>query len=201
MAIWKIEEGERFFLEKVPLKQQVSHPYKRLQHLAGRYLLPLLFADFPLEEIKIADTRKPFLADEKYHFSISHCANYAAVIASSVGRVGVDIELVAPTIEKVAHKFLNAHEHGLLSEWTHLPRLHEQLLTVMWSAKEAIYKWYGDGQVDFRRHISMTGGKIVVNPNETLTLPFVFSKGGPVRMNVEVRFFGNLVLAWLVTSP
>ena len=46
---------------------------KRLQHLAGRYLLYALFDDFPLEEIVIADTRKPFLENEKYHFSISHC--------------------------------------------------------------------------------------------------------------------------------
>ena len=83
LAIWHITEAEDFFLEKVPLKRDVSHPQKRLQHLAGRYLLTELFADFPLEEILIADTRKPFLADEKYHFSISHCGQYAAAIVSS----------------------------------------------------------------------------------------------------------------------
>ena len=81
-ALWHIEEDEAFFLERVPLKRDVSHPHKRLQHLAGRYLLPVVFADFPLEEILIADTRKPFLPDEKYHFSISHCGDYTAAIVS-----------------------------------------------------------------------------------------------------------------------
>jgi phosphopantetheinyl transferase len=199
LGIWKIEEHENFFLEKVPLKQQVSHPYKRLQHLAGRYLLPFLYEDFPLEEIMIADTRKPFLHDEKYHFSISHCANYAAAIASNTRRVGVDIELVSPTIEKISPKFLNEHEKEVLADWAHLPRLHVQLTTVMWSAKEAIYKWYGAGQVDFRKHICLTGTRIIMNADETLQLPFIFCKNEAVKINVEVKLFGDLVLAWVVT--
>src|SRR5882762_10719941 len=87
LGIWQIKEPEVFFLEKVPLKKDVSHPHKRLQHLAGRYLLPTLFSDFPLEEILIADTRKPFLPNERYHFSISHCGDFAAAIISSRSRV------------------------------------------------------------------------------------------------------------------
>jgi len=199
LGIWKIEEPEIFFLEKVPLKQQVSHPYKRLQHLAGRYLLPFLYDDFPLEEILIADTRKPFLHDEKYHFSISHCANYAAAIASSTSRVGVDIELVSPAIEKVSGKFLNDHEREVLLAWQPLPRLYIQLLTVMWSAKEALYKWYGEGRVDFRRHLRMTGDDITINADETLLLPFLFCKEEAIPVKVEVKLIGDLVLAWIVT--
>ena len=83
LGIWKIEETESFFLQKVPIKKDVSHPHKRLQHLAGRYLLTCLFPDFPLEEVLIADTRKPFLPNEAYHFSISHCGDFAAAIASN----------------------------------------------------------------------------------------------------------------------
>jgi phosphopantetheinyl transferase len=199
LGIWKIEEPEMFFLEKVPLKQKVTHPYKRLQHLAGRYLLPFLFEDFPLEEILIADTRKPFLHDEKYHFSISHCANYAAAIASGRNRVGVDIELVTPSIERIAGKFLNEPEKKVLGEWKQLPRLYIQLITVLWSAKEAIYKWYGDGQVDFKNHIRMTGKKITINANKTIRLPFIFCKHEEIPLTVEVKLFGDLVLAWLVT--
>lgn len=199
LGIWKIEEHESFFLEKVPLKQHVSHPYKRLQHLAGRWLLPFLYEDFPLEEILIADTRKPFLHDEKYHFSISHCANYAAAIASSDSRVGVDIELVSPTIERISGKFLNEQEKEVLTDWQHLPRLYLQLLTVMWSAKEAVYKWYGDGEVDFRNHIRMTADKIMINANETIQLPFLFCKNEAIWLKVDIKIFGDLVLAWVMT--
>ncbi len=63
LAIWQIEENESFFLQKVSLQRSITHPHKRLQHLAGRYLLRYLFADFPNEEIEIASTRKPVLPD------------------------------------------------------------------------------------------------------------------------------------------
>ncbi|WP_431218070.1 4'-phosphopantetheinyl transferase family protein [Puia sp. P3] len=110
LAIWHIEEPESFFLQKVPLKKDVSHPFKRRQHLAGRYLLSWLFPEFPVEEIMIADTRQPFLASQRFHFSISHCGNYAAAVVSLSSRVGVDIEQISPRIERVGHKFLDDEE-------------------------------------------------------------------------------------------
>ncbi|MGN6355248.1 MAG: 4'-phosphopantetheinyl transferase family protein, partial [Parafilimonas sp.] len=58
LGIWHIEEEEDFFLAKVPLQKSITHPHKRLQHLAGRYLLQYLFPDFPYAEILIADTKK-----------------------------------------------------------------------------------------------------------------------------------------------
>ncbi|MBP9606483.1 MAG: 4-phosphopantetheinyl transferase, partial [Ferruginibacter sp.] len=92
LGLWRIEEPENFFLQFVPLQKKITHPHKRLQHLAGRFLLRKLFPHFPLKLIKIAETRKPFLPGEQYHFSISHCGDYAAVIVSSKYRVGVDVE-------------------------------------------------------------------------------------------------------------
>ena len=47
LGIWKIEETEDFFKANVPQHRSVTHPHKRLQHLAGRFLLQYLFPDFP----------------------------------------------------------------------------------------------------------------------------------------------------------
>ena len=198
LAIWRIEEEEAFFLEKVPLKKEVTHPYKRLQHLAGRYLLPLLFHDFPLEEILVADTRKPFLPEEQYHFSISHCGNYAAAIASSHYRVGIDIELVTPRIEKISHKFLTVREKDFLQQWELFDRLQLELTTVLWSAKEAVYKWYGNGQVDFREHMRLNG-PINYASNEWMNFPFVFGKDMIKELDIHARIFEPLVLAYTVS--
>ena len=110
MGVWHITETEDFFLQQVPLQKEITHWRKRLQHLAGRFLLKELYPDFPLALIKIADTRKPFLEDEAYHFSISHCGDYAAVIVSKEYRVGVDVELVNDKIEKIIqyiNRFIN----------------------------------------------------------------------------------------------
>jgi phosphopantetheinyl transferase len=108
LGVWKIEETEEFFKGNVPLHREVTHPHKRLQHLGGRFLLQFLFPDFPYQLIEIADTRKPFLPDEQYHFSVSHCGDYAAAIVSRDKRVGIDIEIPVEKISRIMYKFLSA---------------------------------------------------------------------------------------------
>ena len=235
LGVWKIEEDEDFFLSRVPLNRDISHQHKRLQHLAGRYLLQHLFPDFPYELIQIADTRKPFLFNEAYHFSISHCNDYAAALVSRRRRVGVDIELVTPTIEKIQHKFLSdeeiaslymllqfnegmdkrevMYERSSLQASAHqqtrpviaLPAAASgstvsmlQLLTLCWSAKEAMYKWYGNGLVDFKKHMQLTaiheadhGGWIQAS--------FTFQKEKPVPLMLRSRFFGNAVVTFVIS--
>lgn len=153
LGIWKIEEDEAFFKQLVPLHREVTHPHKRLQHLAGRFLLKFLFPDFPSQQVQVADTRKPFLPDEAYHFSISHCGNYAAAIVSRHNRVGIDIEIPTEKVLRVRHKFISPGEQKWLSPLT------LEVATQVWSAKEAVYKWYGAGQVDFKQHIQLKGYK------------------------------------------
>ena len=68
LAVWHILESEEYFLQWVPLQKEITHWHKRLQHLAGRYLLQYLFPGFPYHLILIADTRKPYLPGEEFHF-------------------------------------------------------------------------------------------------------------------------------------
>ncbi|MEO6313957.1 MAG: 4'-phosphopantetheinyl transferase superfamily protein [Chitinophagaceae bacterium] len=206
LGIWHITEPEDFFLEKVPLKKDVSHPHKRLQHLAGRYLLPFLFEGFPLAEILVADTRKPFLENEQYHFSISHCGEYAAAIVSNKERVGIDIELVTDKIERVRHKFtspdelffLNDEYKAFLHQFDLEKKIEQEFLTMIWSAKETIFKWYGAGQMDFRQHMQLTGA-ISFSADELISLPFLFTKNEMRYFTVHAKMFGSFVLAWLHT--
>lgn len=199
LAIWRIEEPEEYFLPRVPLHQDVTHPYKHLQHLAGRYLLPVLFEDFPLSEILVADTRKPYLPGEKYHFSISHCGNYAAAIASSTHRVGIDIELVTPRIERISPKFLSDEEKEYLSQWELFDKLQLELTTLIWSAKEAVYKWYGLGGLDFKAHMQLSG-PIRYKATDWMEIPFRFNLGTPLDVTLEAKIFEPLVMAFLVTD-
>ena len=207
LGIWHIEETESFFLDKVPLKRDVTHPFKRRQHLAGRYLLSDLFPDFPVEEILIADTRQPFLAGDNYHFSISHCGAYAAAIVSRTCRVGIDIELVTQRITRVADKFLNEGEMDVFNEdyaffleqWGLRGRVEQEFLTLIWSAKEALFKWYGRGELDFKRHMQLTGNIRI--EGEVIKLPFAFEKDEIVLLDLDARIFDEqaLALAWVVS--
>lgn len=248
LGIWKIEEDEAFFSSRVPLQRNISHAHKRLQHLAGRYLLKYLFPDFPSELIEIADTRKPFLPNETYHFSISHCGHFAAALVSKHNRVGIDIELVVPTIEKIQHKFLDDDELALLqtnnaintfetaskpgkeitkeihgnevTTWASIeiktesqgtyaearilqPEIrishisHLEILTICWSSKEAIYKWFGNGGVDFKKHMQLLSLP-QYSGEHWLQSPFIFSKEKEVHLDVRSRLFEDLMLAYVI---
>ena len=199
LGIWKIEEDENFFLQKVPLQQNITHPHKRLQHLAGRYLLQYLFPDFPYEEILIADTRKPYLPNEQYHFSISHCGNYAAAIVSSTHRVGIDIEIPTEKVTRIAHKFIHENE----MQWMEQSIINYQLSivnlqTILWSSKEAIFKWYSFGGIDFKENMQLNG--IIQKQNYSLKLPFHFQKEKLIQLNITAKIFKQIVLSWVVND-
>lgn len=186
IAIWEITENEGFFLKHVPIQPQITHPHKRLQHLAGRYLLKYLFPLFPSHLIKIADTRKPFLEDEAFHFSISHCGHFAAAIVSSSCRVGVDIELASEKVERIKHKFTSTAELSL-----HLPAV------LTWSCKEAIFKWYGKGGLDFKEDMEITCAE---KNGRVYKVQALFKKEEVQQLHLHVIFFQNLCLSYVFTE-
>ena len=199
LGIWDIEEGEDFFLAEVPLQQSITHPHKRLQHLAGRYLLKYLFPDFPYDEILIADTRKPYLPGEQYHFSISHCADYAAAIVSSTHRVGIDIEIPSPKVERISHKFIHENEKQWLDGFLPEPQTSNvELQTILWSAKEAIFKWYSLGGVDFKEHMQLSN--FIQKQNDNFLLPFIFNKKSSIQLYVTSKIFQPVVLSWVMNE-
>lgn len=199
LAVWEIKEAEEFFLQLAIPQREVLHPHKRLQHLAGRYLLRHLFPAFPTNLIQIADTRKPFLENEIYHFSISHCGPYAAAIVSAHHRVGIDIEVVTEKATRIRHKFASDEEWALvqqLSEAQLLP-LGEHpsqaalLATLIWSCKEAVFKWYGEGEVDFRQHMPLIHCSY---HQGVVTTTIAFQKYAPQELKVTSRLLDH---AWL----
>ncbi|RAJ02298.1 4'-phosphopantetheinyl transferase superfamily protein [Chitinophaga skermanii] len=190
LGVWKIGEQESFFREKVNIDPAIHHPHKRLQHFAGRYLLKELFPAFPLEQITVGQTRKPVLACSSFHFSISHCGDYAAAIVSNSRAVGIDIETAQDKIEKVSKKFLSPREMDFISPAQSLAHK-----TVCWSAKEAVFKWYGLGKVDFREDMQLQ--------------PFAFANAGfiscdfmktgePTHLYLQYIYENDLSLAWVV---
>ncbi|MEO6610541.1 MAG: 4'-phosphopantetheinyl transferase superfamily protein [Chitinophagaceae bacterium] len=193
LGVWKIEETEGFFKGNVPGHRDVTHPHKRLQHLAGRFLLQFLFPGFPYELVQIADTRKPYIPGDEYHFSISHCGDYAAAIVSRDQRVGIDIEIPVEKIGRIMHKYLSAEEQGtfnLIPGPAGFAGKYEQP-TLLWSAKEAVFKWYGDGGVDFRKDIRLLD-------NTAGTIRCFFEKNNSA-LSINYQHFDGLVLAWVVS--
>lgn len=191
LGIWKIEESEDFFKGNVPQHRDVTHPHKRLQHLAGRFLLQFLFPDFPYQLIQIADTRKPFLPGEQYHFSISHCGDYAAAIVSKERRVGIDIEIPVEKIIRIRDKFLSVDEKKKWSVEGSSPDA--RTITLLWSCKESVFKWYGEGGVDFSEQIQLKD-----QDHEKKVIGCFFAKN-KTGISIQYNLFDHLALAWVVS--
>ncbi|MEO5892461.1 MAG: 4'-phosphopantetheinyl transferase superfamily protein [Ferruginibacter sp.] len=199
LGVWHITEQEAFFLQQVTLQREITHPNKRLQHLAGRYLLKELYPDFPYELIRIADTRKPFLENEAYHFSISHCGAYAAVMVSTDHRVGVDVELITPKVDKVKHKFLSGAEQQLLQEIPLFPWkfFSEKLLTAAWSIKESLFKWQSQHEIDFKKHLVIDQVSLVDNSG---IANCSILKEQAVKLTVHFLFFNKNCISWVLNN-
>jgi phosphopantetheinyl transferase len=196
LGVWKIEEEEDFFLREVPIHRAITHPHKKLQHLAGRYLLKLFFPDFPYELIRIADTRKPFLHNEQYHFSISHSGDYAAAIVSADRRVGIDVESYSDKVMKVLHKFLSPPEMELMLKHDSSPYVRE---TLLWSAKESVFKWHGLGGVDFREHIHIRSLRYAEGTDQPF-LACTFSGQPAAELDLQYRLFDEVCLSWVISD-
>ena len=201
MAVWHITEDEDFFLRNTNVPNLITHPHKRLQHLAGRLLLTELFEDFPLKLILVAETKKPFLANEAFHFSISHSGEYAAAIVSKRNRVGVDIEVSKEKIEKLKNKFLSEKEQAMLMQLAttadvQYPRSNTQMLTLAWSIKETLFKWYADSGIDFKEHLHIE--KVSAAGNEYFA-DCIVSKNGTINLKVHGLSFNNNFLTWLLS--
>jgi phosphopantetheinyl transferase len=206
MAVWHITEVEDFFLAIVPVQREIKHWHKRLQHLAGRLLLKEMYPDFPVELIQIADPNKPYLENEPFHFSISHCGDYAAAMVSKTHRVGVDVELLNEKIEQIQHKFTSEEELKIFVQRpagnirysifdTCLPDSQVQYLTLCWSIKESVFKWWGRGQVDFKKDIVL---KSITGLPEQGVVHCIFKD--EFELHVHYLFFNNNFLTWVLTD-
>jgi len=91
---------------------------------------------------------------------------FSAIIISDTQPVGIDIEMQRDKIVKIAHKFTPIEEYKSIAN-------HDALvskLTIVWGAKESLYKIYGKKKLNFLENIyiedfsfetNVTTGKIL----------------------------------------
>lgn len=174
-AIWKIEETAEELLTKLQLNrsekaflERINKGKRTLNWLGTRVLLRTMlntpgYIDCPSDEYG-----KPYLVNFPHKISLSHSFDYAACMLSTVHDVGIDMELIKPKVEVIAHKFMKPIELApFLPAHQHI----DQLL-VCWTAKEAVYKLQGRKGVSFKDHIQLE--------------PFTYTpQGGTVTAHLE----------------
>ena len=142
IALWRIEEELAFFQSRFNAHPDIKNENKKLQWYASRYLVNKLLGE-KVSMIK-DETGKPFIKNHIGNISISHTTGFAAVIFSKKFKVGIDLEMINPKVERIAHKFLRADEINSIK-----PNEKIEKLILYWSVKESLYKFYGNAGVEF----------------------------------------------------
>jgi 4'-phosphopantetheinyl transferase len=176
-AVWEITESIGELLGMIRLRPAERELYdsfvaesRQKQWLAYRILIRslLLPDDYAVE---YDETGKPYLAGSRFFISVTHSGNLAAVILSSHGHVGIDIEAVRPKIVRVREKYMHPEELAAIDD----PEPYS-ILTLAWCAKESLYKLYGHRGIDFKENIR-------------LNLPEFPGNG---KFSGEIRHSGNI---------
>ncbi len=151
VKIWKITESYQELFGDVRLQpkhlQRVLGMKSELHQrgfLSIRQLLKTIgYTDF---DLFYDDKGKPHLADGKY-ISITHSFTFSGIIVSDTP-IGIDIEKQREKIKSIAQKFI-AYEASYLNQNSD----YIKNLTVIWGAKEALYKLYATPGLSFKAHI------------------------------------------------
>ncbi|WP_108422560.1 4'-phosphopantetheinyl transferase family protein [Flagellimonas amoyensis] len=181
--LWKVTEPESQLSRNVEL---TSHCQNRMDgmkseahrraFLSIRHLMAE--AGYKDGDLYYDDFGKPHLKDGNY-ISITHSHNFTGIIVSESDEVGIDIEMQRDKILNIAHKFTPIEEYKTLANAEAIIRK----LTIVWGAKESLYKIYAQQGLSFLRHINVMDFTF----DDSRTVAEILYKGK--KSQYEVEFF------------
>ena len=153
VLIWKIEQPLADLLKGIELTESSRtrlYGMKSELHQRGFLSVRHLLKEAGYSDVDLIydEYGKPHLKDGK-HISITHSFTFSGIIISDEKPVGIDIEKQRDKILKIAHKFTPIEEYRTIANTDALI----SKLTIVWGAKESLYKIYGKKKLLFRDHI------------------------------------------------
>jgi 4'-phosphopantetheinyl transferase len=160
ILVWKITETLEQLLSEVKLNESSNarlSGMKSVAHQKGflsvrKLLQERGYTDFDLYYDQFG---KPHLNDGR-HISISHSHDFSAIILSDEN-CGIDLEMQREKIMTIAHKFA-AEESKFLQAQNQNDYIRQ--LTIIWGAKEAVFKIRNEVGISFKDHIHLSPFKI-----------------------------------------
>lgn len=130
----------------------ISSPSRKAEQIAWRTALRALTGT--KSDIVYLPSGAPILTNTAQHISVTHNTKWAAVAIGNT-KCGIDIELLARNFERIASRYISLEEAQLPES------AHPLFKPLLWSAKEAIYKYVATEGVDFTEDIRIVATDIV----------------------------------------
>ncbi len=198
ILVWKIEEEEAFFKSKIQFTsfdtqelQEISHPLKRLEWLASRYLIKKLLNKDEIVFLNKKANGKPIITNFKEHISITHTNGYAASIHSKNYPVSIDLEQIDERVLRIERKFMSESEIAFIPVDEKL-----EYLILCWSAKETVFKYLEISGIIFKEEIIIQPFSIQRDRRITIQVCHAKLK---VTLEIEFQKIESNYLTWLVS--
>jgi len=162
VLIWKIEESYDALFKETTLTDRSSARVNKMKselHQRGFLSVRHLLAaeGYTDHDLYYDENGKPHLLDGK-HISITHSFIFSGIIISDI-EVGIDIEKKREKILKIAHKFTTVEDYKKLR----YKEVQIRKLTIVWCAKESLYKSFNRVGLTFLNHISVADFSLYEN--------------------------------------
>ncbi len=196
VLIWKIEESFEALSEGIELTTHCTQRVLGMKsdiHRRGfmsiRHLLAIEgYTDF---DLFYDENGKPHLIDGT-HISITHSFQFSAIIISDV-EIGIDIEKQRQKIIKIAHKFTPLQYYEDINDDAILLRK----LTIVWCAKESLYKSFAVKGISFIQNIYVEDFTMQMNQ----TTSWVSDEGKEEFYDVWFEEFEGFTIAYALIKP
>ena len=136
---------------------------RKKEFLACRILLNYLNKNL---KISYSENGSPNLNNHQC-VSISHSGDLVCIIISKK-EIGIDIEMISEKSLRLKEKFINSHH----------TQLNKEKSTLIWSIKEAVFKFHKIGNVDFKKDVFVT--------------EFILEESG----EIDIRFKNNTLKSY-----
>lgn len=198
IGLWKIEEDEQFFRDRLNIYEneekvlaKLRHPRKKLEWLSSRLCMKKILNITHRVESLNEQTGRPFLTGSPYHISYSHSNNYAGAIASDTFLVAMDLEDLTKK-RNMDSRFLFMHPDEL-EYFESSGDLRSFFL--IWSAKETLYKMYANRGLAFKDNLLIDFGRAPLAEKGSVK-GYINLEGSQYKYEIFYQFFTDILLTY-----
>jgi phosphopantetheinyl transferase len=167
VLIWKIEESYDELNDGIILTDKSAARVNNMKselHQRGFLSIRHLLASegYADHDLYYDENGKPHLKNG-LKISITHSFTFSAIIISDI-EVGIDVEKKREKILRIAHKFTTINDYQKLNHQDVIIRK----LTIVWCAKESLYKSFNSVGLTFLNHIFVDDFSLYSNETTAL---------------------------------
>jgi 4'-phosphopantetheinyl transferase len=193
IQLWELTESPIDLLPWADLSLQeksqlesMSNTKRQCEFLAVRIMLKKVWKN---RNIYYTDSGAPYLEGVETYISISHSRKYVSLMHSKYP-CGIDIESIESKALKVARKFLSETEMSLIGE-----EFPARDATLLWSAKESLYKLLKLDGVDFASQLIIDK---IENSDIKKISAEIRSERAATAHELNYEFIDDQILTWVL---